>query len=102
MLERQLGKNRVRFGPADRAFLAALLHRLPRNLLRRLRLLVRPDAVLRWDRELVARRHATASKPKRSGWPRTVRSVRALVLRLAKENPTWDTADFTANCSSWE
>ncbi|MEV0088733.1 hypothetical protein [Saccharopolyspora sp. NPDC050642] len=42
VLERQLGKNRARFGTADRAFIAASLHRLPRNLLHRLRLLVRP------------------------------------------------------------
>ncbi|MFE2187859.1 hypothetical protein [Streptomyces sp. NPDC059455] len=36
----------------DRAFLAALLHRLPLPALRRLRLLVRPDTVLRWHRDL--------------------------------------------------
>jgi hypothetical protein len=48
VLERQLGKQRVRFTPTDRAFLAALLHRLPRHVLRRTRLLVRPDTVLRW------------------------------------------------------
>ena len=29
VLERQLGDGKVRFTPADRAFLAALLHRLP-------------------------------------------------------------------------
>jgi putative transposase len=29
ILQRQLGGTRVRFAPADRAFLAALLHRLP-------------------------------------------------------------------------
>ncbi|MFD5125328.1 hypothetical protein [Streptomyces sp. NPDC058385] len=29
VLERQLGKEKVRFTPSDRAFLAALLHRLP-------------------------------------------------------------------------
>lgn len=33
ILERQLGGNRPRFSPADRAFLAALLHRLPRHVL---------------------------------------------------------------------
>ena len=71
------------------AFLAALLHRLPRDVLRRLRLLVRPDTVLRWHRDLVARRHPAVSRPKRPGRPRTVRSVRALVLRLARENPSW-------------
>jgi putative transposase len=31
VLERQLGKARPRFLPSDRAFLAALLHRLPRT-----------------------------------------------------------------------
>jgi hypothetical protein len=41
--ERQLGKTRPRFWPSDRAFLAALLHRLPRDVLGRFRLLVRPD-----------------------------------------------------------
>ena len=33
VLERQLGRTRPRFSPADRAFLAALLHRLPRDVL---------------------------------------------------------------------
>jgi putative transposase len=47
MLHRQLGDTRVRFSPADRALLAALVHRLPRQIVRRLRLLVRPDTILR-------------------------------------------------------
>jgi|SRR5215467_2806929 len=50
VLERQLGQQRVHFTAPDRALLAALLHRLPRQALRRLRLLVRPDTVLRWHR----------------------------------------------------
>ncbi|SMD27451.1 hypothetical protein SAMN05661093_11058 [Kibdelosporangium aridum] len=29
------------------------------------------------------------SRPKRPGRPRTIRSIRVLVLRLAKENPSW-------------
>jgi putative transposase len=89
VLERHLGKEKVRFDPSDRAFLAALLHGLPRDVLRRVRLLVRPDTVLRWHRDLVARRHAAVSRPKRPGRPRTVHSVRALVLRLSRENPSW-------------
>jgi hypothetical protein len=40
VLERQLGTTRPRFSPADRAFLAALLHRLPRDVLGRFRQLV--------------------------------------------------------------
>ena len=89
VLERQLGDRKVRFTPADRTFLAALLAPLPRQALRRLHLLVRPDTVLRWHRDLLSRRHATVSRNKRPGRPRTLRSIRALALRLAKENPTW-------------
>src|SRR3981189_3617622 len=89
VLQRQLGAQKPRFDPSDRALLAALLHRLPKDVLRRMRLLVRPDTVLRWHRDLVARRHAAISRPKRAGRPRTVHSIRALVLRLAKENPNW-------------
>jgi len=50
-------------------FLAALLHRLLRDVLRRVRLLVRPETVLRWHRNLIARRHAALSRPKRCRAP---------------------------------
>jgi putative transposase len=89
VLERRLRGEKVRFTPADRAFLAALLHRLPRAVLRGIRLLVRPETVLRWHRGLIARRHARVSRPKRVGRPPTVRSIRVLVLRLARENSSW-------------
>ena len=89
VLDRQLGTARVRFTRADRALLAALLGRLPRGLLRHLRLVVSPDTILRWHRELIRRRHAARSRPKRQGRPRTIASIRRLVLRLASENSTW-------------
>ncbi|GAA2164995.1 hypothetical protein [Actinomadura napierensis] len=71
VLERRLAGKRVRLTTADRAFVAALLHRLPSGVLRRMRLLVRPDTVLRWHRDLIAGRHAARSKPKRPGRPPT-------------------------------
>src|SRR5258705_1467708 len=86
---RELWSQKPRFDPSDRALLAALLHRLPKDVLRGLRLLVRPDTILRWHRDLIARRHAAVSRPKRPGRPRTLRSIRVLVLRLARENPSW-------------
>ena len=42
VLQRHLGSKTVTFTPVDRAFLAALLQPLPRSVLRRLRLIVRP------------------------------------------------------------
>jgi transposase len=87
LLGRQLDGQQVRFEPVDRAWLAGLLHPLPRPTLRRL--LVRPTTVLTWHRDLIARRHAALSRPRRRGRPRTLRSIRALVLRLARENGSW-------------
>jgi hypothetical protein len=55
----------------------------------RMRLLVRPDTVLRWHRDLVRKPHAVRSRPRQPGRPRTVHSIRALVLRLVRENPGW-------------
>jgi transposase len=89
VLQRQLGEQRIRFQPTDRALLAALLHPLPRPSLRRLRLLVSPDTILRWHRDLLARRHAVVCRPRRRGRPRTLCSIRALTLGLAQENSTW-------------
>lgn len=50
VLERRLHGGKAPLTQADRAWLAALLHQLPRNVLRNLRLLVRPETVLRWHR----------------------------------------------------
>ena len=103
VLERQLHAHghKVRFAPSDRAFLAALLHRLPRDMLHRVRLLVRPDTVLRWHRDLIAAHHARISRPKRVGRPRTVRSIRLLVVRLARENSTWGYRRIHGELPSW-
>jgi putative transposase len=92
ILERHLHGEKIRFTAADRALLAALLHRLARDVLRRIRLLVRPETVLRWHRNLIAYRHAILSQPKQAGRPPTVRSIRRLVLRLARESSTWGCA----------
>jgi putative transposase len=74
---------------ADRALLAALLDVIPKARLRGLRLLVTPDTIVRWHRDIVRRRWAAKSKRGRTGRPATRRNIRALVRRLARENPEW-------------
>ena len=76
VLQRQLAGARPAFEAADRAFLTALLAPLARETLRHLRLIVHPDTVPRWHRDLIKRRHAERSKRKRPGRPRTVASIR--------------------------
>jgi hypothetical protein len=87
ILQRQIDTPRLT--GTDRVFLAALLHRLPKVRQRQLRLIVSPDTILRWHRDLIRRRHANLSRRKRHGRPPTRRSVQALVLRLARENNSW-------------
>ena len=74
---------------ADRALLATLLSVIPKARRHGLRLLVTPDTILRWHRDIVRRRWAARSMRGRTGRPATRRNIRALVLRLARENPEW-------------
>jgi putative transposase len=69
----------------DRAVLSALSRLLPTQL-RRLRL-VSPRTLLRWHAHLVARRWTYPRR--RPGRPPVPQAIRALVLQMAKENPTW-------------
>jgi len=68
----------------DRLFLAAASRFLPRARWRSF--IVTPATLLRWHRRLVAKRWTNA---RRAGRPPIRREVRALVLRLARENSRW-------------
>jgi putative transposase len=84
VLRRQVSRPRLRL--ADWAVLAALSAGLPR--LRWSVFIVQPKTLLRWHRELVARKWTSpATKP--PGRPPTAQVVRDLVLRFATENPGW-------------
>jgi putative transposase len=83
VLERQVARPQLR--AADRALLAAFGRVLPRAAWPAF--VVTPATLLRWHRELVARRW---TYPRRCpGRPATRVEVRELVLRLAQENPGW-------------
>src|SRR5262249_51464156 len=70
---------------ADRAFLAALTRVLSQQ--RRRRMIVTPQTLLRWHRELVRRKWTQPRR--RSGRPPVDDRIRQLVLRFARENPGW-------------
>src|SRR5512132_4259439 len=83
VLRREVARPKLR--TADRALLAAAACHLPRPL--RGARLVTPRTLLRWHRALVRRKWR--QPPGRRGRPRMPADVRAVVLRLARENPRW-------------
>jgi putative transposase len=92
VLRRQVA--RPRYTPSDRMVLATLARLLPRQ--RWAVFLVTPSTLLRWHRQLVARRWTS---------PRTGRGRRGLavevvelVLRLARENPRWGYLRIVGQC----
>jgi putative transposase len=92
---------RPRLDWADRALLATLLAVIPKARQHRLRLLVTPDTILRWHRDIVRRRWAARSMrgktgrrppagtsgPWPSGWP--------------ARTPAGATAGSTGNWPGW-
>lgn len=74
---------------AARALLTALLAVVPKASRAGLRMIVTPNTVLRWHRDIVRRRWAAKSRRGSVGRPTKHRNVRGLVLRLAMENPSW-------------
>jgi putative transposase len=83
---------RPRLDWADRALLATLLAVIPKARCHGLHLLVTPDTVLRWHRDIVRRRWAARSLRGKTGRPATRRNIRALVLRWPVRTPAGATA----------
>jgi putative transposase len=94
VLRRQV--NRPDLGDGDRVLLAALSRLLPRPSWSIF--FVTPATLLRWHRGLVARRWTYPQK--RPGRPSARSDVRGVVLRLARENPTWGTQRISGELRS--
>jgi putative transposase len=87
LLRRQLGGRRLRLTEDDRRRLAMRAYRLGRQALRDIATIVTPDTLMRWHRQLVARKWTYATR--RSGRRGVLVEIRRLVVRMATENPTW-------------
>jgi putative transposase len=72
---------------ADRVLLTTLLSVIPKARRQGLWLLVTPDTIVRWHRDIV--RWAARSMRGKTGRQATRRNIKALVRQLARENPEW-------------
>ena len=87
---------------ADRALLAALLSVIPKARRQGLRLLVTPDTILRWHRDILRRRWAARSKRAAPAARPSAGTSRPWSSRWPGKTPVGDTAGSTASCLAWE
>jgi transposase InsO family protein len=86
VLRRQLS-GRLRWNHADRLWLTALSRLVSRRRWAEI-FPVTPATILRWHRSLVARKWDRVNR-RRPGRPSTGTQVKALIIRMARENPAW-------------
>jgi hypothetical protein len=84
VLRRQIKRPKLR--RRDKLFLSAMSRMLPRE--RWAAFIVTPATLVRWHRELV-RRKWTYKRRRGQGRPPIDSETRALILRMARENPRW-------------
>jgi len=84
----QLGGKRPRFAEAQRRRLARKAKPLGRRRLREVSTIVTPDTLLRWYRELVARKYDGSAR-RGPGRPRIADEIKSLILEMASDNPRW-------------
>jgi putative transposase len=90
ILNEKLGKRRILLTDDQRRRLACKGKVLGRKVLESVGTLFTPIAILRWHRLLVAQKWDYSDRAKKKpGRPPIPDEFRALVLRLASENPTW-------------
>ena len=90
VLREKMGKRRILLTDDQRRRLAVKGKLLGRKLLAQVGTLVTPDTILRWHRLLVAQKwDYSARRQKTPGRPPLTEEIRALVVRMARENPRW-------------
>jgi putative transposase len=89
VLREKLGKGRILLNDDQRRRLAVKGKLLGRKALRELTTIVTPDTIMRWHRELVAKKWDYSHLRKWIGRPQTKQDKVELILRMAEENPTW-------------
>ena len=90
VLKEKLGKKRIILNNDQRRRLAVKGKVLGRKVLEEIGTLFTPDTILRWHRELVARKwDYSGRREKKPGRPPTDESIQQLVVQMARENPSW-------------
>jgi putative transposase len=88
LLMQRLGNKRLKFTEAERRQLARKAKVLDRKTLVQVANIVTPDTLMRWYRELIAKKY-DGSMRRQPGRPRTAPDIRDLIVKMATENIGW-------------
>ena len=89
VLREKLGKKRLLLNDNQRRRLAIQGKRLGRKMLDEVGVIFTPDTILRWHRELIARKWDYSKDRKAVGRPRIRQEIVELILKIAQDNPSW-------------
>ena len=87
VLKEQMKGRKLRLTDDQRRRLAAKAKLLGRQALNQVASIVTPDTLLRWHRRLIAFKWTFEAK--RVGRPGLMKAIKALIVRMALENPSW-------------
>ena len=82
-------KGRLLLSEEEKATLAEIAHRVGRKALEEVAATAKPDTILGWYRKLIAKKFDGSRFRQRVGRPRITEEIERLVVRMAKENPSW-------------
>jgi len=88
VLREHIPRKRLAFNDDQRMRLARAAHRVGRAILDSCATLATPDTLLRWYRELIARKY-DGSAQRRPGRPAIAAELHARILAFASDNPSW-------------
>src|SRR5215472_17036406 len=82
-------RGRLLLSDGKKVTLAEIAHRLGRTALEDVPATAKPDTILGWYRKLIAKKFDGSKFRQRVGRPRVAEEIERLVVRMAKENPSW-------------
>lgn len=82
-------EGRLLLSDSEKTTLAEVAHRLGRKALADVAASAKPDTLLRWYRELIAKKFDGSKFRKSLGRPPMAEEIERLVARMARENPSW-------------
>ena len=82
-------KRPVKFNDSERIKLARIGKKIGMKALKEIGCIVRPETIMKWFRDLIAKKFDGSKNRKQAGRPEIDPEIEALIIHLAQENPGW-------------